>query len=177
MCLKLLTNFCWKSCSNHFKWIKERLTYTLMSMKQTKSDFTDVGWLRWWTISLFHWEMKVLLALNANWWGCRPVEMLSLMCWRSSFSKHCIRIGVTATRQQSFSLDTVDFFRYWDDGAWSRWEQPPVTVSVLKMSVMTSTSWLAHSYSLLSGGFLHPISSLFVTYNHTGYNHGEMYDC
>ncbi len=85
--------------------------------------------------SSFSW-LWMQAGEDPSWLGC-------LMCWRTSLSKHFIRRGVNAPGQQLFTLDTADFW-----GMMVAVLKQVGTVScdseMLKMSVMTSTSWLAH---------------------------------
>ncbi len=90
-----------------------------------------------------------LSVLNAIWWLSKLTETLSLMCWRTSFSKHFIRMGVSATGWKSFRLD-----RYNGTGTKVTVLQQMGTLScdseMLKMSVMTSAGW--HKFLVDSQG-------------------------
>ena len=91
-------------------------------------------------------------ALYANWYGSRLGGRVDFMCDRTSRSKHFMIMGVSATGRLALKQDGDDFF---GTGMMVAALKPDGTMAclreVLKMSVKTSFSSSAQSFSTLPG--------------------------
>lgn len=63
-----------------------------------------------WGLSGGQWRWRPLWIFF--YWGSRLVGMLLQVCWKTSFSKYFIRMGLRTTGQYLLGLDAVDLCRY-----------------------------------------------------------------